>query len=183
MNELHIDKTLYTGRPSDTGRLPRELRTYDLLDQLSIPYTRVDHDAAMTIDSCQGVDELLGIHICKNLFLCNRKKTDFYLLLMPGHKPFKTKELSAQIHTARLSFAPEEYMEAFMDLTPGSVSVMGLMNDKENRVQLLIDRDVLKDEYFGCHPCINTTSLKMRTEDMIQKFLPAVGHTPVYVTL
>ena len=123
------------------------------------------------------------MEICKNLFLCNRQKTLFYLLLMPGSKPFRTKELSAQIGSARLSFASEEYMEQFLDLTPGSVTVLGLMNDTDNRVQLLIDEDVVKDEYFGCHPCINTSSLKMKTNDILEKFLPAVHHEPIFVKL
>ena len=184
MSELHIDTTVYEGRPADeTGRLPKEIRTYDLLDRLSIPFVRVDHEAAMTIEACQGVDALLGMEICKNLFLCNRQKTQFYLLLMPGSKPFRTKELSAQIGSARLSFASEEYMEQFLDLTPGSVTVLGLMNDTDNRVQLLIDEDVVKDEYFGCHPCINTSSLKMKTSDILEKFLPAVHHEPIFVKL
>ena len=137
----------------------------------------------MTIEACQGVDALLGMEICKNLFLCNRQKTQFYLLLMPGSKPFRTKELSAQIGSARLSFASEEYMEQFLDLTPGSVTVLGLMNDTDDHVQLLIDEDVVKDEYFGCHPCINTSSLKMKTSDILEKFLPAVHHEPIFVKL
>ena len=183
MNELHIDKTLYTGRPSDTGRLPRELRTYDLLDQLSIPYTRVDHDAAMTIDSCQGVDELLGIHICKNLFLCNRQKTRFYLLLIPGDKHFLTRELSGQLGVSRLSFADAEHMLRYLDITPGSVSVMGLLNDKENNVQLVIDRNVVKAEWFACHPCINTSSIRFSMKDFLEKIIPALKHEAVYVDL
>ena len=168
-------------RPS--GRLETEIRTYDLLDSLNIPYTRVDHEAAFTIDACNGVDEILGIHICKNLFLCNAQKTKFYLLLMPGHKKFKTKVLSKQIGSARLSFADDEHMKEYLKLTPGSVSIMGLMNDPEDHVKLLIDSDVLKDEYFGCHPCINTSSLKIKTSDIIEKFLPAVHHEPTIVDL
>ena len=121
--------------------------------------------------------------ICKNLFLCNRQETDFYLLLIPGDKPFKTKYLSAQIGSSRLSFAKPEYMEKYLDITPGSVSIMGLMNDHEKKVQLLIDEDVLKDEYFGCHPCINTSSLKIRTKDLVEKIIPAMGHEPKIVKL
>lgn len=163
-------------KPSPNGRLLKEMAVYDLLDKLEIPYLRVDHEAAATVDDCQGVDEALGIHICKNLFLCNRQKTDFYLLMMPGLKKFKTKELSAQLGVSRLSFAEAEHMEAFLNITPGSVSVLGLMNDKENRVRLLIDSELLRDEYVGCHPCVNTASLKIRTKDILEKFLPCVGH-------
>lgn len=172
------------GRPqSEAGRMEKEIRVYDFLDALGVEYDRVDHEAAMTMDACGGIDKVLGTIICKNLLLCNRKETDFYLLLMPGEKSFKTKFLSAQIGSARLSFAKAEYMEEFLDITPGSLSVMGLMNDKDKRVKLLIDEDVLKEEYFGCHPCINTSSLKLRTEDMEKVVIPAMGHEPMLVKL
>ncbi|SDB13960.1 Ala-tRNA(Pro) deacylase [Pseudobutyrivibrio sp. YE44] len=168
---------LLDGRPENTeGRLEREIRTYDMLDSLGIAYKRTDHDRTDTMEACNEVDKILDVVICKNLFLCNRQKTAFYLLMMPGDKKFKTKELSSQIGSARLSFAEPEDMLRYLDIEPGSVSIMGLMNDKDNAVQLLIDEDVLKDEYLGCHPCVNTSSLKMRTEDVIKKFLPAVEH-------
>ena len=177
---------LQNGRPETTsGRLDKEIRVYDLLDKLGIAYQRVDHEATMTMEACEEVDRILGddTTICKNLFLCNRQETNFYLLLMPGDKPFKTKDLSAQINSARLSFAKPEYMEKYLDITPGSVSVLGLMNDSEKKVQLLIDEDVMKEPYFGCHPCINTTSLKFTTEDLTRKIIPALGHDPITVSL
>ena len=175
---------LYNGRPENAeGRLAKEIRVYDFLDALGIEYERVDHEAAMTIDSCEEIDRILEISICKNLFLCNRQETSFYLLMMPGDKKFKTKDLSAQINSARLSFGKPEYMEEFLDITPGSLSVLGLMNDKEQRVQLLIDEDILKDPYIGCHPCINTSSLKIRTQDMMEKIIPEMKHSPVMVRL
>ena len=177
---------LQKGRPENTDdRLDKEIRVYDFLDKLGIQYQRIDHEAAMTMEACEEIDRARGDNttICKNLFLCNRQETDFYLLLMPGDKPFKTKDLSAQIHSARLSFAKPEYMEKYLDITPGSVSVLGLMNDSEKKVQLLIDEDVMKEPYFGCHPCINTSSLKFTTEDLMQKIIPALEHTPVTVTL
>ena len=177
---------LQKGRPENTdNRLDKEIRVYDFLDKLGIQYQRIDHEATMTMEACEEIDRSLGDNttICKNLFLCNRQETDFYLLLMPGDKPFKTKDLSAQIHSARLSFAKPEYMEKYLDITPGSVSVLGLMNDSEKKVQLLIDEDVMKEPYFGCHPCINTSSLKFTTEDLMQKIIPALEHEPVTVTL
>lgn len=177
---------LQKGRPENTdNRLDKEIRVYDFLDKLGIQYQRIDHEAAMTMEACEEIDRALGDNttICKNLFLCNRQETDFYLLLMPGDKPFKTKDLSAQIHSARLSFAKPEYMEKYLDTTPGSVSVLGLMNDSEKKVQLLIDEDVMKEPYFGCHPCINTSSLKFTTEDLMQKIIPALEHEPVTVIL
>ena len=175
---------LQKGRPADTaGRLEKEIRTYDLLDKLGVAYERVDHETAMTMEVCQEVDQLLEAVICKNLFLCNRQKTAFYLLMIPDTKVFHTKDLSAQIGSARLSFAKPEYMEEFLDITPGSVSVMGLMNDKEHRVQLLIDEDVLDGEYIGCHPCINTSSIRFKVKDLIEKVIPAMGHEFVKVKL
>lgn len=168
---------LFDGRPADTaGRLPREVRTYDYLDRLGIAYKRTDHDRADNMEACNVIDAVLGVIICKNLFLCNRQKTVFYLLMMPGDKKFKTKELSAQINSARLSFADPEDMLKYLDIEPGAVSIMGLMNDTEHQVNLLIDEDVLKDEYLGCHPCVCTSSLKMKTADVIEKFLPSTGH-------
>lgn len=175
---------LYKGRPqSAEGRLEKEIRVYDLLDFLEIEYMRTDHEVANTMEACNAIDAVLGVTICKNLFLCNRKKTNFYLLMMPGDKPFKTKELSAQINSARLSFASAEDMERLLDITPGSVSVMGLMNDKENKVQLLVDEDVLVGEYIGCHPCINTSSLKLKSSDVWEKVLPAMNHDIITVKL
>lgn len=180
----YIDRNVYTGRPEDcNGRLTKELRVYDALDALGIPYTRVDHEAIYTIEGCNEVDKLLGITICKNLFLCDRQQTKFYLLLMPGNKRFVTKEFCKQINSARLSFAPESFMEEYLDITPGSVSVMGLLNDKEKHVQLVIDKDVLQEEYLGCHPCINTTSMRFPMKDLLEKFLPYVEHDFVEVDL
>lgn len=170
-------------KPSANGRLSKEIAVYELLEKLDIPYLRLDHEEAASVEDCHNVDRILGIHICKNLFLCNKQKTDFYLLMMPGDKKFKTKELSAQIHSARLSFAESEYMEEFLNISPGSVSVMGLMNDGDKRVRLLIDRDILQDEYVGCHPCVNTSSLKIRTKDILDKYLPYVGHDYTVVEL
>ena len=175
---------LQKGRPKDlTGREEREVRVYDLLDSLEIEYYRTDHEHADTMEACYEIDAVLDVTICKNLFLCNRQKTRFYLQMMPGEKPFKTKELSAQIQSARLSFADEDAMLQYLDIRPGSVSVMGLMNDTGNAVQLLIDEDVLKDEYIGCHPCVNTSSLKIKTRDITEIFLPKVSHPFVKVHL
>ena len=175
---------IFNGRPENSDdRTSRETRVYDLLDSLEIEYSRTDHAPATTMEVCSVIDSVLDVLICKNLFLCNRQKTSFYLLMMPGDKPFKTKDLSAQLGISRLSFAEEEYMIKLLDLYPGSVSVMGLMNDKENRVQLLIDEDVLKNEYIGCHPCMNTSSIKFKTSELMEKILPAVNHEAIIVKL
>lgn len=177
--------TLVKGRPlSNEGRLEKEIKTYDLLDSLEIEYERVDHEEANTMEACVAIDEVLApAVICKNLFLCNAQKTKFYLLMIREDKKFKTKEISHQINSARLSFASPEYMEKFLNITPGSVSVMGLMNDTENHVTLLVDEDVLKEEYFGCHPCINTSSIRLKVSDVFEKFLPKVHHDYMTVKL
>lgn len=176
---------LVNGRPvTNEGRLEKEIRTYDLLDSLGIIYERVDHEEANTMEACLAIDEVLApAVICKNLFLCNAQKTRFYLLMIREDKKFKTKEISHQINSARLSFAPSEFMEQFLDITPGSVSVMGLMNDTDNQVTLLVDEDILKEEYFGCHPCINTSSIRLKVSDVFEKFLPEVHHDYMVVTL
>jgi len=175
------------GRPAETaGLLPREVRTYDFLDGLGIEYERVDHhdNHAMTMEDCEEIDKALGVVMCKNLFLCNQQKTSFYLLLMPADKPFKTKEITKQINSARLSFAGPEYMLKYLDIEPGAVSLMGLMNDTGNNVRLLADEDLMKEEYFGCHPCVNTASIRMKTSDAFGRYLEAVHHdmTTVHLT-
>lgn len=176
--------TLENGRPADcTGRLEKEIRVYDLLDRLDVPYQRVDHEPAMTMEACAAIDLALDATICKNLLLCNRQNTDFYLLMIVGDKTFKTKDLSHQIGSSRLSFASAEHMEEFLDITPGSLSVMGLMNDKENRVKLLMDRDLLTGEFIGFHPCINTSSLRLKTRDLMERIIPAMGHEPTLVEI
>ena len=175
---------LVFGRPAtNAGRLDKEIRCYDLLDSLGVQYQRVDHEAAMTMEACEEIDKVLDATICKNLLLCNRQCTLFYLLMIPGDKHFKTSVLSKEIGSSRLSFAAPKYMERFLDITPGSVSVLGLMNDKEHHVELLMDEDVLKGEYFGCHPCINTSSLRIATADLMDKIIPAMDHPARIVTL
>ena len=175
---------LENGRPQNISeRLPKEIRVYDFLDALGISYQRVDHEAAMTMEACAEIDQVLNATTCKNLLLCNRQKTDFYLLLIPGDKVFQTKELSAQLGVSRLSFASADAMEEFLDITPGSLSVFGLMNDKDFRVKLVIDDAILQGDYIGFHPCINTSSLRLQTTDLTEIIIPAMKHMPTLVHL
>ncbi len=183
MNDFYLDKNLYFGRPTDTGRLKKELLCYDLLDSLSIGYWRAEHSPADTVECCKQVEKVIGVNIYKNLFLCNRQKTAFYLLVMPALKPFRTSIFSKLIGSSRLSFADEENMEKYLGLSPGSVSVLGLMNDKDGAVRLVIDRDIVSSDYFRCHPCVNTATLKIKTSDLLEKLLPAIGHIPEFVEL
>lgn len=176
---------LHYGHPfSMEGRQEREIRVYAYLDQLGIEYWQTDHKKeAYTMEDCEDVDAILHATVCKNLFLCNHQKTQFYLLMMVGDKKFKTKDVSHQLGVARLSFADEAYMEKYLDIHPGAVSVMGLMNDHDKHVRLIVDRDILKGEYIGCHPCVNTSSLKIRTKDIFEKFVPSTGHDYTVVTI
>ena len=170
---------VYTAAPSEE-RCAVEMETFALLDRLGIPYTWVAHDMANTIEDCAAVDAALGISICKNLFLCNRQKTEFYLLAMPGDKLFQTKELSRQLGTARLSFAPPERMEELLGCAPGSASVLGMAYDKSHQVHLLMDREVYESEWFGCHPCKSDATLRIQTRDLLNIFFSYTGH-PVTV--
>ena len=175
---------LREGRPASLqGRAQREVRVYEYLDSLGIPYQQMDHPPADTMEVCRQREAALGCAIRKNLFLCNRNQSQFYLLCMPGEKPFRTREVADQVGSSRLSFAPEERLLELLDILPGSVSVMGLMNDRERRVRLLVDEEVLAGEWFGCHPCVNTSSLRLRTKDVFQRFAPATGHRPIPLRL
>lgn len=176
--------TIETGRPADcSGRPEKECAVYDLLEQLDISFTRADHPAAFTMEECEAVSQALHTPICKNLFLCNRQKTAFYLLLLPASKPFRTKEITAQLGCARLSFAGEEQLASLLHLTPGSATIFGLQYDTENRVQLVVDRDLLDEAYFGCHPCINTSTIRLKTSDVFDRLTHALHHDYTLVTL
>ncbi len=178
-NSLFTDKTVYNCRKENCT--DKENACYDALESLGIEYGRVSHEHIGTIEGCIEIGEVLGAEILKNLFLCNSQKTEFYLLILPGDKPFKTKLLSPQLGCSRLSFAPPEYMESLINCTPGSASVLGLLFDKELKVRLIIDKDVAEREFFGCHPCDNSSSLKIKTADVLEKLIPSTHHTPTYV--
>ena len=173
---------IFTSAPAQAS-CEAAARAFALLDELNIPYQRVEHDCADTMEDCAAISDVLGSRICKNLVLCNRQKTEFYFLAMPEDKPFHTKDLSHQIGSSRLSFAPGELMEELIGCTPGSASVLGLMNDTEHRVRLLMDKDTYEAEWFGCHPCKNDGSLRIKTEDLLKFFLPHTGHDVTVVEL
>ena len=172
---------IYTTAPTQGPE--KVLESFALLNQLHIPYSRVEHEPAETMEACAAISDALGIRICKNLFLCNRQKTDFYLLTMPEDKPFHTKNLSAQIGSSRLSFAPPELMEELIHCTPGSATILGLANDTEHQVRLLMERNIFEAEFLSCHPCICTSTLKLKTSDVLTRLLPHTGHKPIVVDL
>lgn len=171
---------LVEGRPKDK-RIDKEERVYDLLDQLNIDYQRIDHEEANTMEVCLEIEKTLKSTICKNLFLVNSNKSQYYLLMLKENKKFKTKVISKQINSSRLSFGSDEKMLEYLDITPGSVSLLGLMNDHDFKVQLLMDKDLLQDEYLGCHPCINTSSLRIKMKDVFEKIIPSLHHEPIFV--
>lgn len=180
---MYIDRNIYDVAPDFNGRTEKEIRVYELLNKLGIQFQRIEHDPAFTIDACKDIDEMFGTPLCKNLFLCNATKKKFYMLMMPGDKAFDTKELRSQIGSSRLSFAPGEYMESILDISPGSLTVLGMANDKDNKVQLIIDKAVIDEPFICCHPAVNTASLKIKTEDIMDIFLPYTNHTPIIVDL
>ncbi len=174
---------LYQNCRPEGDILPQEAAVYDLLETLGVAYERVSGEPADTMEKCAEVSEVLGAPICKNLFLCNRQKTRFYLLTMAPDKPFFTKELGKQINSSRLSFAPEEFLQEFLQCSPGSATALGLLHDTGHQVQLVMDREVYEAEWFCCHPCICTSTLKFKTADLLEKILPHTGHTPMFVDL
>ena len=178
---MYIDPNIYTGRPADR-RTEAEESIYDKLDALSIPYIRVDHDHADTMENCLLIEGKLGAAICKNLFLCNRQQTQFYLLLMRGDKPFKTKFLSAQLGCSRLSFADEGHMADLLHTVPGSVSALELLFDTEGQIQLVIDQPLMQDEYISAHPGLSRSTIRLTREDLL-RFVRATGHEPIVVDL
>lgn len=171
---------LVEGRPQDK-RIDKEERVYDLLDQLNIDYQRIDHEEANTMEVCLEIEKTLKSTICKNLFLVNSNKSQYYLLMLKENKKFKTKMISKQINSSRLSFGSDEKLLEYLNITPGSVSLLGLMNDHDFKVQLLMDKDLLQDEYLGCHPCINTSSLRIKMKDVFEKIMPFLHHEPIFV--
>lgn len=180
--KMYINPQTYSKHPESTNT-EKEMQSYLFLEENGVEYIRAEHDEAATIELCEGVEKVIGAKICKNLLLCNRQQTKFYMLLIPGDMNFKTKYLSKQINSARLSFASGEQMEEKLNVTPGSLTVLSLMYDKEKEIELLIEKNVFKDEYFGCHPCVNTATVRFATSDLKEKVLPALGREYTVVDL
>lgn len=179
---MYINPTTYSVHPEKT-ETEKEMKSYLLLENNGVPYIRAEHEEAATIELCEEVEKVIDGKICKNLLLCNRQQTDFYMLLVPGDLVFKTKYLSSQINSSRLSFASGEQMESLLNVTPGSLTVLSLLFDPEKKVRLLIEKSLLKEEYIACHPCVNTATVKFKTEDLLNKVLPALNRTYTEVDL
>lgn len=183
MATIKVNQTIYKSTPSEVGRLSKEMKVYDVLQELGIQFEGVDHEIASTIDDCEEIEKLLDVSIYKNLFLCNKQETNFYLLIMPGKKSFKASIVSQQVQSSRLSFAPPHLMEKYLHTTPGSASILSLIYDRTNKVKLLVHKDLLQESHIACHPCINTSSLKIRTQDLLEKFVPYTGHDITIIEL
>lgn len=173
---------LQSGAPSDP-RPENEAAVYQFLDAHHIPFHRIDHEPVHTMEDCLAIDRALGGEICKNLFLCNAQKTVFYLLMIQETKSFKTKDVSRQLGVSRLSFGTAEDMQRILHIAPGAVSPMGLIFDSAKDIRLVIDEDIKKVEMLGCHPCVNTASIRLEMQDFFEIFLPAVGKVPAFVTI
>ena len=179
---MYINPQTFSKHPEATAT-EKEMQSYIFLEENGVEYIRAEHDEASTIELCEEIEKVIDAKICKNLLLCNRQQTKFYMLLIPGDMVFKTKYLSAQINSARLSFAGGEQMEKLLNVSPGSLTVLALMFDKNKEVELLIEKNIFKEEYFGCHPCVNTASVRFLTSDLKEKVLPALGREYTIVDL
>lgn len=158
-------------------------KVFALLDKLHIPYERVENDVVETMEECKEIDQALGTEIRKSIFLCNQKKTSFFLVVMPAEKQLDTGALEKKLGVSHLSFASGELMEKHLGTKPGSASIMGLINDEDEYVQLIMDKEVADEEWFGCNPGINTDHLKIKTQDLLKKFLPRIYHKAKIVEL
>ena len=135
------------------------------------------------MEECKEIDQALGTEIRKSIFLCNQKKTSFFLVVMPAEKQLDTGALEKKLGVSHLSFASGELMEKHLGTKPGSASIMGLINDEDEYVQLIMDKEVADEEWFGCNPGINTDHLKLKTQDLLKKFLPRIYHKAKIVEL
>ena len=153
------------------------------LEKIGTEYEIVTHPPVFTLEECQAVNGLIGGRICKNLLLRTDSGKVVYLLMIRDDKRFVTKEVSKKLGCSRLSFASGEYMENLLNTTPGSLSITSLFFDSEKKVALAIDADVLKEEYICCHPSDNTATLKIKTQDVLQKLVPALGIEPKIIEI
>lgn len=168
---------------NETDKTPerREKLALDALNALGIKYAYFQHAPAKTMDDCKGLDDALGLPVhCKNLFLTNRQKTEFFLLLIGADKRFVTANISKQIGKSRLSFGDDELLLERLNLLPGAVGPLSLIFDTDNAVTLLVDED-LRSGRMCFHPNVNTASVAMDSADFYGVFLPSVRHEPLFV--
>lgn len=171
-----------TGAP-DKEKHGLEGKVHQLLNELKIDFWWVDNDEVSSMEECIEINNSLGAEIVKTVFLCNRQKTIFYLMILPPNKPFDSKAFSAAMNAPRLSFASGELMEQYLGVTPGSATIMGLINDTDNNIELVIDKDIAEKEWFACNPGTNKSHIKLKTSDLLGKVLPSINHIPKVISL
>ncbi|MBV7276096.1 prolyl-tRNA synthetase associated domain-containing protein [Clostridium sp. PL3] len=177
---MFIVSDIYTTAPSEFKTELQE-KTYHTLNDLHIPFERVDTDEAITMEDCVQIDKKLDMKMVKTLFLCNRQQTAFYLFITVGDKPFKSKEFSNALGVARVSFAPADLMEKMLGTKIGAATVFSAMLDKDNAVQIVFDKDITHEEWYGCSDGTTTGYMKIKTAQIIHDFLPYVKHMPAIV--
>lgn len=160
---------------------PLQRLVYETLEILRIPFARVDTDEAITMEECTAINEKLAIKMVKTLFLCNRQRTDYYLFITTGTKPFRAKDFSTALGISRVSFAPAEQLETMLGTCVGSATIFSSLLDIENRVRIIFDRDVLSEDWYGCSDGTTTSYVKVRTADIWQTFLAYTGHVPTVI--
>ena len=178
---MYISEVTALAPQEDRGEL--ENRVYKELQKLQIPFERVDNDSVETMEECTEISEKLGAEIRKTIVLCNRKKTMFFLVVLPAEKHFDTKTFCEKVGCPRVSFASPESMEAKLGVLPGSATIMSVLNDPERSVQVIIDKEVADAEWFACNPGANTTHIRLATEKLLKVFLPHVFHKPMIAAL
>ena len=141
----------------------------------------MDTDEAITMEDCVAIEEKLDMKMVKTLFLCNRQQTSFYLFVTCGDKPFRSKEFSAALGVSRLSFTPAEKMDEMLGTKIGAATVFSALLDNAKDVQFVFDKEVLKEEYYGCSDGTTTGYMKIKTEDVLHKFMPFTKHTVLFV--
>ena len=156
-------------------------KVYAALERLGIPVERIDNDPAVTMEDCEAVDAALGVPTVKTLLLCNRQQTMFYLYVMPGDKPFSTKDFGAALQISRVSFAPAEKLREFLGTEVGATTPLSLVADPDKRVRLIIDKAAVAPEAIGFPDGTTTCYMRMRTADLLGQFIPAAGHEPTFI--
>ena len=156
----------------ETFHTPLQAEVYRTLAILDIPFERVDTDEAITMEDCILIDEKLDMKMVKTLFLCNRQKSVFYLFVTTGDKPFRAKDFSGALGVSRVSFAPAELMPQMLGTKIGAATVFSALLDTAKDVHFIFDRDVLKEEWYGCSDGTTTGYMKIGTERIVKDFLP-----------
>lgn len=152
-------------------------KTYGALAHLDISFARVDTDEAITMEDCVQINERLNMKMVKTLFLCNRQQTAFYLFITAGDKPFRSKDFSTALEISRVSFAPSELMEQLLGTKIGAATVFSALLDSARDVQIIFDKAVLSEEWYGCSDGTTTGYMKIKTEDILHKLLPYTKHS------